>query len=96
MARRKSLLSIAVLDEGNDLLDLGVPMTVVHKKLKLHKLWSYQSTVNIFSADRDGLHSVTRPDWLRKRESTQTLQEAPKEWTFEGTFPYGEWIYNGS
>jgi len=91
MARRKRLLSLDLLKKGNELLDMGVPMTIVHKQLGLEDKWSYQSTADIFGADRQDLHSVTRPDWLG--DSTEgDLQDTPTNWRFEGTFPYGEWV----
>lgn len=89
MARRKRLLGLALLEEGNKLLDMGVPMTKVHSQLKLEGVWSYQSTSEVFGADRQELHSVTRPEWLQQEPA---LQETPTDWHFEGTFPYGEWI----
>ena len=90
MARRKRLLGLTVLEEGNKLLDMGVPMTKVHLALKLDGRWSYQSTADIFAADREDLHSVTRPDWLKEKPA---IQDTPKDWHFEGTFPYGDWIH---
>ena len=90
MARRKRLISLDLLKKGNELLDMGVPMTVVHKQLGLEGLWSYQSTADVFNADRLDLHSVTRPPWLVK---DPVLQDTPLDWVFEGTFPYGEWIH---
>jgi len=88
MARRKRLLGLDTLNKGNELLDLGVPMSKLHLRLNLDSYWSYQSTSDIFAADRAGLHSVTRPDWLM---SSPTMQETPEDWCFEGTFPYGDW-----
>jgi len=97
MARRKRLLSLDKLEEGNKLLDLGVPMTKVHLKLGLDAYWSCQSTADIFMADRADLYSVTRPDWLQKSndkedEFVPMIQDTPKGWRFEGIFPYGEWL----
>ena len=89
MSRRKRLIGLKKLDEGNELLDMGVPMTKVHVRLKLNELWSYQSTADIFAADRLGLSSITRPPWL---EEEPHLQEAPQGWIFEGVFPHGEWV----
>ena len=92
MSRRKRLLGLKQLEEGNNLIDQGVPVTRVHKQLKLP--WSYQSTVDIFIADRKELHSVTRPEWLKPiDEEAPILQEPPEDWKFEGTFPYGDWIH---
>jgi hypothetical protein len=87
MARRKRLLGLAALAEGNKLLDIGVPMTRVHTELQLD--WSYQATVTVFNADRDGKHHVTRPAWLSEEP---TLQETPEGWGFEGVFPNGQWV----
>jgi len=95
MARRKRLLSLDLLEKGNALLDMGVPMTSVHKQLGLEKAWSYQSTADVFTADRQDLHSVTRPSWLKESSEDlgiPVLQSTPVDWKFEGTFPYGEWI----
>jgi len=89
MARRKRLLSLDMLEEGNKLLDLGVPLTKVHKQLGLDTKWTYQSTSDVFTADRADLYSVTRPEWLQRAPD---LQETPQDWKFEGTFPYGEWL----
>ena len=97
MARRKRLLSLTMLEQGNALLDVGVPVSKVHKQLGLGETWSYQATADIFKADRAGLHSVTRPAWL-KHSSTELgkevsdIQDTPVDWQFEGTFPYGEWV----
>lgn len=98
MARRKRLLALDKLEEGNKLLDMGVPLTKVHQQLGLAKFWSYQSTSDIFTADRQDLHSVTRPPWLEYSSEVEgnevpIVQDSPKDWTFEGTFPYGEWIH---
>lgn len=88
MARRKRLLGIAALNKGNELLDLGVPMTRVHIELGLDGKWSYPSTITIFNVDRKGLHSITRPGWL---EDEPLLQETPDGWHFLGIFPDGKW-----
>jgi len=95
MARRKRLLSVVLLNKGNELLDLSVPMTKVHIALELENHWSCQSTADIFAADREGFHAVTRPDWLQEiseKEPSIMLHDSPTDWQFEGTFPYGEWV----
>ena len=97
MARRKRLLALDKLEEGNRLLDMGVPLTKVHKELGLEDLWSYQSTSDIFTADRQDLYSVTRPDWLQHSSKVEgkevpVIQDSPANWFFEGTFPYGDWV----
>ena len=88
MARRKRLIGIETLNKASELLAMGVPLAKIHTSLGLDKVWSYQSTSDVLAADRDGLHSVTRPGWL---QDTPLLQETPTNWHFEGTFPYGEW-----
>jgi len=88
---RKKLIALNLLEKGNELLKLGVPMTKVHKDLGLD--WSYQSTADVFTADRAGLHHVTRPSWLKASEDPkEALQKAPENWNFEGVFPNGKWI----
>lgn len=89
MARRKRLLGLEALAKGNELLDLGVPLTKVHEVLGLQGKWSYPSTVTVFNADRAGLHKVTRPAWLT---DAPTLQETPDDWEFIGVFPNGDWV----
>jgi len=94
MARRKKLLSSDLLDKGVELLDMGVSMSRVHRTLGLDKHWSRQSTADLLMADRAGLHSVTRPAWLKPSTDVEgsCLQDTPAGWSFEGTFPYGEWV----
>ena len=92
MARRKRLIGKNYLNKAKDMLDMGVPMSKIHKQLGLDKVWSYQSTSDILHAEKDGLESVTRPAWLL---SEPLVQETPVDWQFEGTFPYGEWSYRG-
>lgn len=87
MARRKRLLGLQALADGNKMLDMGVPMTRVHTELGLD--WSYQATVILFNADREGKHHATRPEWLTNEA---TLQEAPEGWHFDGYFPFGNWV----
>lgn len=89
MARKKRLLGLNALKQGNALLDLGVPLTTVHKELQLLDKWTYASTVAIFKADRAGLHDVTRPSWLHDEP---LLQETPADWHFTGVFPDGQWF----
>lgn len=86
MARRKRLIGLDALTRGNELLDMGVTMKRVHEELALE--WSYVSTRDVFHADREGLHSVTRPEWLQE---TPDLQETPEDYVFVGTFPIGDW-----
>lgn len=88
MARRKRLLGLEALAKGNQLLDLGVPMTKVHEELGLHGAWSYNSTVQVFTADRNKLYNATRPEWLQEEP---TLQATPEGWEFVGVFPNGTW-----
>jgi len=94
MARRKRLLAIEILNEGNKLLDIGVPMTKVYANLGLKEFWSYQATFDIFMADRQDLQSATRPQWLKElseKGSNLKIHNSPPDWYFDGIFPYGEW-----
>jgi hypothetical protein len=86
MARKKRLLGLEALEYGSMLLDMGVPMTKVHQALKVD--WSYVSTSIVLTADREGHHSATRPEWLAE---SPTLQETPDNWEFIGVFPDGTW-----
>jgi len=96
MARVKKLLSLPLLEEGNELLDLGVPMTKVHNILGLHGEWSYQSTTDIFKADRHGHQSATRPPWLKDVSTRDSiLVEPPLGWSYSGVFPFGMWVTAG-
>lgn len=86
MAKPKRLLSIDALEWGNALLDKGVPMTKVHEQLDLD--WNYQSTRDVFIADRKKKFNATRPPWLLDKPNLQT---PPEEWFFDGIFPNGNW-----
>ena len=87
MSRPKHLLGLKALEEGNALLDQGVPLSKVHARLDPE--WHYLSTYMIFKVDRHGRHQVTRPPWLK---AEPVLQAPPDDWTFDGNFPNGRWV----
>ena len=84
----KRLIGLDTLNRALELLDLGVPMTKVHTKVGLDKVWSYGSTVIVLTCARNNLLGAVQPPWLKK---TPILQEPPANWIFKGNFPIGKW-----
>lgn len=88
--RRKKLIGRNALHQICEWRKLGVPMTVIHKRLGLNAFQSLTATNNIVIPDEEGLHSSTRPTWL---QDEPLIQEAPHNIVYEGPFPNGVWVW---
>lgn len=91
MKRRKKLIGRNALDTISTLRALGVPMTKIHSRLGLDKVWSLTATRIIVMAEEAEEKGSTRPLWLRDEP---LIQDAPANIVYEGIFPNGQWLTN--
>lgn len=68
-----------------------IPLSYINTLLDLDDIMNYRTCFDIVKADCKGLHTVTRPEWLKDEPA---VQKSPDGWELiNGFTDKGYWAY---
>lgn len=86
------MLGLIALKEAERLHKVKrIPLSYINTLLELDGILNYRTCFNIVKADCNGLHKVTRPEWLKDEPA---VQMSPAGWELVNGFTdEGYWVY---